>query len=58
MRKNKEIKFIEINGVLINVDSITRVSRSGTQTYVGGHGYYDESYESIKKKLEAFTLKD
>jgi len=62
MRKNKEIKFIQVDDKLININNITRICKgTDERTYINTVDdgcYYDEPFESVKKKLESVTLKE
>ena len=62
MRKSKEIKFIEIDGELFNINQIVKICKEedGRTLVIRGRSleHVDESIESIKKRLESITLKE
>lgn len=62
MLKNKNIKFIQIENHILNIDNIVKIYEleDGRTCVIRGRGndYYNESVESIKKRLKPFMLDD
>lgn len=60
-RKVRNLKFIDVDGHLFNIDNIIEIYKANDERICirkidGNYDYYEDSFESIKKKLESITF--